>query len=361
MKPIFFITTAAIAAMSLTTSTPSSAIGIGLCLSLDGSCSVEANPSCNADKDCGLPLLTTCDTARHRCVIPCLGDLLGTSNAATKCADSLRPSCNAGHCVECAIGDHHLCDGNAAKPACLVDLGICGCTADGDCGSGKTCNTTTHLCIGASVGGIDVGVDLGGGSSGGSGGGSTGGGTGVGVGVGIGTGGNSSSGSTVDLDVGLQTGNGGLGATVGADAKVGLGNANVDVNAGVNVGLDTSGLGNGSGGGSGGGAGGGSGGGDNGGVANVVIGGGGRDIPTPYFEIGGGAGSGDEGNGASRNPDDGTIIEDGSDGGGLAGGGCSVTSAPSKGASKDVQGLFGFACFALVLGFRRFGKIRAAR
>ncbi len=85
----------------------------------------------------------------HQCV-QCLSD------GAPSCADPARPYCQpsgalAGACTECTGTHPQLCGG--AKPRCLTDLGLCGCSnvnGDGDCGgltSGLICNGPAGICV----------------------------------------------------------------------------------------------------------------------------------------------------------------------------------------------------------------------
>jgi uncharacterized repeat protein (TIGR01451 family)/MYXO-CTERM domain-containing protein len=103
---------------------------------------------CLANTDCSGPT-PFCSTATHAC-IPC------TADGAPSCADPARPYCQpsgalAGACTECTALHLQLC--GAEKPACLVNVGLCGCSnviGDGDCGgktSGLICNGPAGICV----------------------------------------------------------------------------------------------------------------------------------------------------------------------------------------------------------------------
>ncbi|HVR64308.1 MAG TPA: hypothetical protein VMU50_20550 [Polyangia bacterium] len=103
---------------------------------------------CVTSSDCSGPT-PFCSAATHTC-IPC------TADGAPSCADPARPYCQttgalAGACTQCTAAHADLCGG--AKPRCLTDLGICGCSnlaGDGDCGnktSGLVCNGAAGICV----------------------------------------------------------------------------------------------------------------------------------------------------------------------------------------------------------------------
>jgi len=78
--------------------------------------------------------------------VACNGD------GAPSCPNPERPFCLtsgalAGSCSECTASNTSLC--NVFEPACLIDLGICGCATDQSCGavdSGLICTGPGGLC-----------------------------------------------------------------------------------------------------------------------------------------------------------------------------------------------------------------------
>jgi MYXO-CTERM domain-containing protein len=100
--------------------------------------------TCNFDADCssttGKPHCLVGDTGTNACV-ECVAD--GNCSART----DGRVICGGGNaCAECTATRKTACDPATVGSACLTS-GACGCAADGDCNSDRTCNTTTSKCV----------------------------------------------------------------------------------------------------------------------------------------------------------------------------------------------------------------------
>jgi uncharacterized repeat protein (TIGR01451 family)/MYXO-CTERM domain-containing protein len=127
---------------------------------------------CNTNADCALPT-PFCNQQSHNCV-GCLtrSDCGGTTpicdpttftcgpctaDGPPSCPDPARPACQhsgilSGACTECSATNTTRCGG--AKPQCLTDLGICGCSSsdgDSECGgsmSGIICSApSAGICV----------------------------------------------------------------------------------------------------------------------------------------------------------------------------------------------------------------------
>jgi MYXO-CTERM domain-containing protein len=79
-------------------------------------------------------------------------DVSGTRRCAG-CRDfsdcnTAKPACDPVNlvCVECTDVDVGACIPSEKGGRCLSSL-TCGCDGDADCGGGKRCDTTTHLCF----------------------------------------------------------------------------------------------------------------------------------------------------------------------------------------------------------------------
>lgn len=113
-------------------------------------CDVGANRcvGCLSNNDCSGPS-PFCSPATRACS-PC------DTDGPPSCSDPARPACQksgmlSGACTECSAGNASRC--MAAKPICLAQLGLCGCTdtdGDSECGgpmSGVVCNGAVGQCI----------------------------------------------------------------------------------------------------------------------------------------------------------------------------------------------------------------------
>ncbi|MBL8601847.1 MAG: hypothetical protein JNK72_07985 [Myxococcales bacterium] len=101
--------------------------------------------NCNRNADCAAPtpVCRVVAGAMNACV-ECLTDTecTGRSDGRTRC---IGPN---NTCAQCSEENRSACEGNMSGAACV--MGLCGCTADSDCGgasSGRICNAMTRTCV----------------------------------------------------------------------------------------------------------------------------------------------------------------------------------------------------------------------